>query len=68
MPKEDIMELGMEYCDDDDELKNKNEKDKRRTEINIGNISNAFDDEEEVGEEVRFGGGGGGRPVECATQ
>ena len=70
MAKEDIMELSMEYCDSDDDLKNKNEKDKRRTEINIGR-GNVFDDEEYDGGNGGFGsngGFGGGRPVECATQ
>jgi len=84
MKKEDIMELEMEYCDDD--LKNqshisKNENIKRRTEINIGNISNAFDNDNDVeyvddnmrngefGDNIENGGfGGGGRPMECATQ
>jgi len=66
--------LGMEYCEDEEFDKKEKEKDKRRTEFNIGNINNAFDEDYENnqnGEEehgFRNGGGGSGRPVECATQ
>jgi DnaJ family protein A protein 2 len=74
MPKEDIMDLGMEYCEDEEFDKKEKEKDKRRTEFNIGNINNAFDEDDENGQNgeeehgFRNGSCGGGRPVECATQ
>jgi len=64
IPKEEITELGMQYCNDEEELNNgKYGKERVGNGGNGGNVGDVFDEDES-----RDGGFGGGRPVECATQ
>ena len=74
IPKEEITELGMQYCNNEEELNNgihngiHNGKYGKERGGNGGgdgrvNAGDVFDEDES-----RDGGFGGGRPVECATQ